>query len=140
MQVLDAISSFPCKRRIAVYSTAGDRRDGDMIRQGQMLGHFFDSVILYEGAYSRGRRPGDIVQLFREGMAIGARVIERYSFTAWSEAVQCALNQMKPGDLVLVQADSVDETVTFFRDLAALMAAQTPAPPTITDVTVVKPC
>ena len=58
-----------------------------MIRQGQMLGHFFDSVILYEGAYVRGRQPGDIVQLFREGMAIGARVKDRQSFTAWGDAV-----------------------------------------------------
>ncbi len=139
-QVLDAISGFPSKRRIAVYSTAGDRRDGDMIRQGQMLGHFFDSVILYEGAYVRGRRPGDIVQLFREGMAIGARVKDRHSFTAWGDAVQCALNQLSPGDLVLVQADSVDETVTFFRNLAALMAAQTPTPPSVTDIPTGKPC
>jgi cyanophycin synthetase len=115
--VLDAICNYPSKRRIALYSTAGDRRDEDMIRQGQMLGHFFDRVILYEGAYVRGRAPGDIMQLFREGMAIGARINDYLCFANWTDAVNCALGEIQVGDLLLIQADSVDESVAFFRDL-----------------------
>ena len=115
--VLDAICSYPSKRRIALYSTAGDRRDDDMIRQGQMLGHFFDRVVLYEGAYVRGREPGDIMQLFREGMAIGARINDYLCFASWTDAVNCILSDVQVGDLVLIQADSVDESVAFFRDL-----------------------
>ena len=115
--VLDAICSYPSKRRIALYSTAGDRRDDDMIRQGQMLGHFFDRVVLYEGAYVRGREPGDIMQLFREGMAIGARINDYLCFASWTDAVNCILSDVQVGDLILIQADSVDESVAFFRDL-----------------------
>jgi cyanophycin synthetase len=116
-RVLDAISHYPSSRRIAVYSTAGDRRDEDMIRQGQMLGNFFDRVILYEGAYVRGRQPGDIIQLFREGMAIGCRIREHFSFVSWTEAAHCALSDARPGDVILIQADCVDESVNFFRDI-----------------------
>lgn len=116
-KVLDAMVQYDCKRRIAVYSTAGDRRDEDMIRQGHMLGNFFDRVILYEGAYVRGRQPGDITQLFREGMAVGARVRSRVSFVTWTEAVQCAMAELQTGDLLLIQADCVDESMDFFRNL-----------------------
>ncbi|MEO8271600.1 MAG: cyanophycin synthetase, partial [Aureliella sp.] len=116
-KVLDAMVQYDCKRRIAVYSTAGDRRDEDMIRQGHMLGNFFDRVILYEGAYVRGRQPGDITQLFREGMAVGSRVRNHISCITWSDAVQCAMSDIQAGDLLLIQADCVDESVNFFRDL-----------------------
>ncbi len=115
--VLDAMSNYPSKRRVALYSTAGDRRDDDMIRQGQMLGNHFDRVVLYEGAYVRGREPGDIMQLFREGMAVGARISDYMCFSSWTDAVNCVLSDVQVGDLMLIQADSVDESVAFFRDL-----------------------
>ncbi len=115
--VLDALQGFPNKRRTAVYSAAGDRRDGDMIRQGQLLGHHFDRVILYEGDYVRGRQPGDIIQLFREGLALGARVRHKAWFTAWKDSVDNAIQNSEPGELILIQADVVDESVEFFREL-----------------------
>jgi cyanophycin synthetase len=115
--VLDAMNNYTSKRRIALYSTAGDRRDDDMIRQGQMLGNHFDRVVLYEGAYVRGREPGDIMQLFREGMAVGGRISDYICFSSWTDAVNCVLSDVQVGDLMLIQADSVDESVAFFRDL-----------------------
>ncbi len=115
--MLDALASFPNSRRSAVYSAAGDRQDSDMIRQGQLLGHHFDRVILYEGSYSRGRKPGDIVQLFREGLALGARVREKQWFSSWRESVTHALSTVMPEELILIQADVVDETIEYFNQL-----------------------
>jgi cyanophycin synthetase len=137
--LLSALSNFPNSRRSAVYSAAGDRLDDDMIRQGQMLGHHFDRVILYEGSYCRGRKPGDIVQLFREGLALGARVREKHWFSTWKESVQHALDSAMPEELILIQADVVDETVEFFGQLPIVdlsvtqatqkvQASQKPAP------------
>ncbi len=116
--VCNALSKYPSQRRVAVYSTAGDRRDEDMVQQGQILGEFFDKVMLYEGSYVRGRRPGDIIQLFSQGMSSGTpRVREQLSFATWAEATTCALDDAKPGDVILIQADHVDESVNYFRDL-----------------------
>jgi len=36
--MLDALKVFPHQNRIAVYTAAGDRRDVDMVRQGELLG------------------------------------------------------------------------------------------------------
>ncbi len=123
--LLDALANFPNSRRSAVYSAAGDRLDTDMIRQGQMLGHHFDRVILYEGSYVRGRKPGDIVQLFREGLALGARVKDKKWFSTWKESVQHALDTAMPDELLLIQADAVQETIDFFAKLPIVDLAET---------------
>src|SRR5690606_21346566 len=43
--MLEAIDSFPHSRRTAIYTVAGDRRDVDMIRQGELLAQAFDRII-----------------------------------------------------------------------------------------------
>lgn len=74
MAMLDTLKQFPHEQRMAVYTAAGDRRDVDMVRQGELLGDAFDRVILFEDHYVRGRQPGEIMQRFKEGLQRGNRV------------------------------------------------------------------
>jgi hypothetical protein len=57
------------------------------------------------------------VQLFREGLALGARVRDTSWFSSWQESVMHALDSAKPDELILIQADVVDETIEFFSRL-----------------------
>ncbi len=98
-----------------LYTTAGDRRDRDMIRQGELLGDAFDRVILYEDHYLRGRPEGEIIALIRRGVQSGSRVRQIEEIRGADAAVELALHTAQPGDLVLVQADTVDETIQFIR-------------------------
>ena len=50
LALVEAIAVFPHERRSIVFTAAGDRRDEDIIRQGEILGDPFDFVILYEDA------------------------------------------------------------------------------------------
>ncbi len=113
--LIPVISKFPHQSRTCVYSTAGDRRDCDMTRQGELLGEAFDRVILYEDHYLRGRTEGEIIRLFRSGVELGKRVRQIDEIRGADAAVEVALRSAKPGDLILVQADTVDETVGFIR-------------------------
>jgi cyanophycin synthetase len=118
--MLDALEHFPHQRRMGVYSAAGDRRDCDIIRQGELLGQQFDSVILYEDQYLRGRNSGEIIRLFRQGIeAAGHRVQEVQEVQGWRNAAAMALKELRPGDLLLIQADVVDESMDFVRELLA---------------------
>ena len=72
--LIPVIDKFPHQRRTCVYTTPGDRRDCDMIRQGELLGDAFDHVILYEDHNRRGRPEGEIIRLFRIGLEKGKRV------------------------------------------------------------------
>ena len=128
LAMIEALGGFPHRRRIAVYSAAGDRRDIDMIRQGEILGAAFDEVILYEDHYVRGRLPGEIMALFHQGLGAGGRVAEVQAIHGWQNAVEAALWAAQPGDLLLIQADQIDETVAFVRDRLAADQARREMP------------
>ncbi len=116
VSMIEAIEQFPHERRITVYTAAGDRRDCDMVRQGELLAAAFDSVFLYEDQYVRGRKEGEIMGLFRQGLAAGGRVREIHEVKGVFAAIERALNRAGAGDLVLIQADTIDETVEFVRN------------------------
>ena len=117
--VVETLKNFESKRRLAVYSAAGDRRDEDFIDQGRLLGQNFDEVILYEDHYTRGRPDGEIIGFFRKGVAEGARCRKVQDMKGAIKSVEMALNMLVPGDLLLLQADEVAETVTFLKQYLA---------------------
>jgi cyanophycin synthetase len=117
--LLDVLDQFPHERRLAVYSAAGDRRDQDLIRQGELLGAAFDRVIVYEDHYLRGRQPGEIMRLFADGIGTGQRAKTVQQITGWKVACAAALESLRPGELVLIQADVVDETIDYLSSLVA---------------------
>ncbi len=121
--MIEAIEQFPHQRRTAVYTAAGDRRDVDMIRQGELLGDAFDRVILYEDHYVRGRQTGEIMTLLRQGMAGRERTSDVQEILGAVKAVEAALRGVRPGELLLVQADEVDETVNFIKNYLATSEA-----------------
>ncbi|MBX6315230.1 MAG: UDP-N-acetylmuramyl tripeptide synthase, partial [Isosphaeraceae bacterium] len=126
-RLLEAIASFPHERRTVVYSAAGDRRDGDIIRQGELLGDAFDRVILYEDpSVFRGRAPGEIAALFRKGLASGTRVSEIQEVGSALESVEVALKSARASELVLIQVDLIDESIDLVRRYLASDAAGRP--------------
>lgn len=71
--IIDAVKLFPHVHRTAIYWAAGDRRDCDMIQQGEQLAVAFDRVVIYEDTYLRGRESG------RHHQALQARAFDGWS-------------------------------------------------------------
>lgn len=113
--LLASLRHFSNARRIVVYSSAGDRRDDDIVEQGRMLGSEFDEAWLYEGDYVRGRPAGDIMRLLAQGLAGSSRCQRVESITGHLNAVDLAMASARAGDLVMIQADTADETVQHLR-------------------------
>jgi cyanophycin synthetase len=113
--LIDALDQFPHRRRTAVYTCAGDRRDCDMIRQGELLGAAFDRVILYEDRTVRGRREGEIMGLLRSGVTGGKRASDIQEVHGVIAAVETALRTVPPGELLMIQADTIDETMAYLQ-------------------------
>jgi UDP-N-acetylmuramyl tripeptide synthase len=110
--LLETLGPLPHKFRSAVYSAAGDRRDSDMIRQGELLGDAFDRVILYEEVNCiRGRAWGEISAIFRKGLVGRRRVKHIEEVQGAIPALEHALATARPGELLLIQVDLVDETM-----------------------------
>ncbi|HWB09978.1 MAG TPA: cyanophycin synthetase [Pirellulales bacterium] len=113
--LVDVVEQFPHGRRSIVYTAAGDRRDVDLVEQGELIGKTFDRVVLYEDHYRRGRAEGEIIGLFRRGMANAARARDIVEIQGAVPAVEAALRAAQPGELLVIQADEVDETVDFVK-------------------------
>ena len=113
-QICSSIRRLPHASKTAVYSAAGDRRDDDLLAQGRLLGATFERVVIYEDAYIRGRQPGEITALIargiREGMpADRPTVIE--SGGDWAASAALVIDAARPGDLVLLQPDTIEQTI-----------------------------
>lgn len=134
--ILEALSNFPATRRRAVFSMAGDRRDADMVQCGRLLGDAFDEVLLYEDHYTRGRPAGQIIERLREGLAGGQKVKKIDDVQGAINSVRQALDTLQPEELLLIQADEIDETVSWLREYQAtqssacelVLPSVTPAP------------
>jgi cyanophycin synthetase len=124
--LIDAISRFPHDRRSVVYTAAGDRRDVDIIRQAEIIGNGFDRVIIYEDKCTRGRADGEVISLMRRGLASAARCAEILETRGEFRAIETGLAALQSGDLILVQADQVEEALDFIQQY---IAANAPAAP-----------
>ena len=117
-QICAAMERLPHDRLTAVYSAAGDRRDEDILDQGRMLGRLFQRVVVYEDAYMRGRQPGEITRLLtqgvREGMSPDRPVDVEFGGT-WPEAAALVLDACRPGELILLQPDTIEQTIPWLQ-------------------------
>jgi len=110
-KLIEALDNYPQQHRISVYSAPGDRRNEDILEQGKLLGAAFDTVWLYEGDYCRGREQGDIIRLLSQGLEGAARTRRIEPVTGALKAIDDAIAAAEPGSLLVIQADTADETV-----------------------------
>jgi len=113
-RICETVVALPHSRRTAVYSAAGDRRDEDLVRQGNLLAATFDRVVIYEDAYIRGRQPGEITALISRGIREGQRPDRPTAVEfggTWCAAASLVLDAARPGDLVLLQPDTIEQTM-----------------------------
>jgi cyanophycin synthetase len=112
----EAVAQLPHERRSIVFSAAGDRRDVDIARQGAIIGDLFDFVVIFEDACTRGRLDGATVALLRQGLGEGSRVSEIHETRGEFKAIEHALQGLKPGDLLIIQADQIEKTVEYVQN------------------------
>lgn len=118
--VMKVIEGFPHTYRSAMYAAAGDRRDVDIIEQGEVLGAGFDRVFLYEDkAFQRGRSPGETISLLRRGLGNHgeSRTTEIIEIEGELNAWQEAIDKLRPGELLLMQIDAIDRAIEWLSGL-----------------------
>jgi cyanophycin synthetase len=119
-------------RRLGVLSAPGDRRDEDILDIARAAAPAFDFIILREDDNRRGRKPGEIGELIRQGLVAAGFPPERISPEAYGEeeAVQRSLETAQPGDLLVIFGDDLDRSwsqVVGFGRPAGAVAEPSPA-------------
>jgi cyanophycin synthetase len=95
-------------RRLCVLAAPGDRRDQDILDIARIAAGRFERYICRRDDQLRGRRPDEVPELLRESLlthGVPADQIEVIPSEAL--AVDAALRQAGPGDLLLIFGDSI---------------------------------
>lgn len=100
-EVFKFMKKLEGKRLVGVVGVPGDRKDDLIIRAGEICGRYLDLVYIKEDRDLRGRRPGEVAALIKEGL-------ERSGFTGFhkfipdeKEALSEALASALPGDIIV---------------------------------------
>jgi len=83
----EALETIPHGRRTIVYSVPGNRRDADLVRQGELLAAHFDRVVLYDHQRGHSRPAGEIPARIAQGIAAGARAKTVTQTPTYTQAV-----------------------------------------------------
>jgi cyanophycin synthetase len=111
----ETIIGMPANKRMVVISGAGDRRDEDLRRQTEILGQFFDHVILYEDQCQRGRADGEVIALMRDGLSNSKQTKKIEELHGEFLAIDRALEQLQENDVCLILIDQVDEALAHIK-------------------------
>jgi cyanophycin synthetase len=102
----DFLREFHDGRLVAVLGLPGDRRDEDIAAAARIMGENFDEVILRDDLDLRGRKPGEVCKLMHDAMVGAGLPSERITMCLHEEeAIRRAVQQGKPGDLIVYIAD-----------------------------------
>jgi len=113
--LMELVTALDARRRVGVIASPGDRRDEDIRALGR-LAAALDHVIVKEDTDLRGRAPGEVARLLREGLAAGglaARAVE--VVTSEIEAVERAIALLRDRDIAVVLADDVAAVLQHLR-------------------------
>jgi cyanophycin synthetase len=117
-------------RRLVVLAAPGDRRDEDIFEIGRIAAGRFARYICRRDDQLRGRRPDEVPNLLREALLAGGVPADQILvIPEETAAVDAALREADPGDLLLIFGDAITRTwkqVIQFRPDATTRIAERP--------------
>jgi cyanophycin synthetase len=119
LALVEALDHLPAKRRVIAITAAGDRRDVDIVRLGEIVGASFDEVILFEDACNRGRADGEVMGLLRRGVDKGGRTRQVEEVKGEFPAMELCIRHTGPGELGALMVDQVEEALDFIGKVLA---------------------
>lgn len=115
------LDAFPHPHRSLVFS-ASDRREEDLVEMGRIAGDAFDRIVLFTDTGRDDREDGALTAVLRNGLAEGSRIAELYVEATEVAAIDRALADIRPGQLVVIGVEAIDESLDFVRSRLDLVS------------------
>ncbi len=119
------VGRWPASRTTCVVGCPGDRADWLICEGGRVAGGAFERVIVKEDADLRGRTPGEVARLLCDAIRVEAPGCRCEAILDEREAVERALSDLVPGEVVVV---FFDDAAVVSEVLARHGAAPTSSP------------
>ena len=114
--VLEAAEKLGASRLVGVIGVPGDRSDENAVAIGEIAGKYFDYLYIKEDEDLRGRNPGEIAKLMEHGiLSAGKSKDDIEIILSETQALKIAMSNGKPGDLIIVFYDKLDEILDVIR-------------------------
>ncbi|HUG28383.1 MAG TPA: Mur ligase family protein, partial [Gemmatimonadales bacterium] len=93
-------------RTVGLIGIAGDRRDADILEMGALAAGTFDIVVFKEDEHLRGRAPGTVAGMLRQGALSAGYPPGRIHIALDArEALRLTMRMAREGDLLFLTAD-----------------------------------
>lgn len=104
-------------RVIGVVGVPGDRTDEAVIRSGEVAGQRLDVVVIKEDQDLRGRAPGEVAELLKQGAALGGQEPADISVILdEAAAIKAAIGMALPGDVVIIFYEKYESALAAARE------------------------
>jgi cyanophycin synthetase len=104
----ELIENLAASRAIGVLAIPGDRRNVDIHAFAQIAAKIFARIIIKEDADRRGRAPGEVARILKDGFLSCGRSEEDLEIVLDElDAVDCALRSAERGDLVVIFCEEI---------------------------------
>ena len=114
--VLEAAEKLGASRLVGVIGVPGDRSDENAVAIGEIAGKYFDYLYIKEDEDLRGRNPGEIAKLMEHGiLSAGKSKDDIEIILSETQALKTAMSNGKPGDLIIVFYEKLDEILDVIR-------------------------
>jgi cyanophycin synthetase len=110
------LSGYKNHRKIAVFGLPGDRETDLIQESGEMVGRYFDRIILRDDLDLRGRAPGEVPSLLTNVLNSTHSHVEVVTRLNEKEALDTALAEATAKDIIVVFYDTLDYVKKVLRE------------------------
>jgi cyanophycin synthetase len=103
--------------KLGVITGVGDRRDEDIEEVGKLAAEIYDEVVIRIDKDTRGRNSEDIIKLIRSGISKVKNNVKVSVIPEIREALMYALDNTQPGSYIILNADSVKDTLKMVNEI-----------------------
>jgi cyanophycin synthetase len=108
--------SVPASRKTGVLAVAGDRREQDIVKLGNLAAEIFDDLIIKHDKDSRGRTREELTELMLRGVREVRPDMPVKVISEEKEAVQYAIENAPKDAWIFLNTDEVQETLHFISE------------------------
>jgi cyanophycin synthetase len=107
----DMLGKMDAKIKVGIIAGVGDRRDEDTQEIGSIAAEIFDEIIIRQDKNLRGRKTTDIVKMLKKGIKEKYPNKKITHIASEKEAITSAIENAKPGSLIVLCSDMVAESL-----------------------------
>lgn len=128
--LIDALPSLGAKRLVGIIGMPGDRTDSSIASSGMICAEAFDQLYIKEDLDLRGRKKGEVAQLFYNA-AVRRGFPKKDIILCENElaALQAAVKNAQPGDLIAVFYEKLEPLENYIRQLKRSFSQSFITPP-----------